>query len=170
MKKISDVFKIVLYIFLYLILTLFFIRFFSPREIDDVSPEIYCEKDYIKKIAILWVIPLFNNSPISENKEWCKEILSLNKTIGMHGVYHTYKELNFEIDEEYIKKGMLEFEKCFLFKPKIFKPSHLAISKNNKKIIKNLGIKYYGEINQNIHKVYHCSDTGRFTNKMIDLF
>ena len=44
------------------------IRFLNPREIDDVSPEIYCEKDYLKKSEILWIIPKYNNISISENK------------------------------------------------------------------------------------------------------
>ena len=168
MKK--DVFLYILIVFLLIIIAVFLFRFSGARELDDITPGIPCESSLMQKSDVLWVIPLFDNKSIAENKTWCKEILSLNKTIGMHGVYHKYKELDINRDKEYIKLGMTEFEKCFGFKPKIFKPSHLAINRHNKKLIANEGMILKGEINQRLHKVYHCNDTGRFSNWFISTF
>ena len=170
MKKIS---KYYLYPIVYLFiigLIWYFIRVSNFKELDDVSPEIECENELLKKSDILWVIPLYNNKSISENKNWCSQILSLNKTLGLHGIYHTYKELDKDRNEEYIKLGIDAFENCFGFKPTIFKPSHLALNENNKLLIVKNNLKPYEEFNQLTHKVYHCSDTGLFSNKIIDIF
>ncbi|OYT36030.1 hypothetical protein B6U91_02080 [Candidatus Pacearchaeota archaeon ex4484_71] len=147
-----------------------FARNISKRQIDDVSPEIFCEKEYLQKADILWVIPEYNNSPISKHKEWCKEIVSLNKTIGMHGLNHNYREFNYHITDEQLMKGVSEFEECFNQTPKMFKPPQLKISKENRQMIKrhNLELKRFS--NQFFHKVYHCSDTGTLPNKFHDIF
>lgn len=153
-----------------LFLSLFLIRAITPREIDDVSPEIPCSEKYIKKSNILWIIPNFNNKSILKNKKWCDYILSLNKTLGLHGVTHEFKEFDIKRDQKYLQKGIDIFEKCFGFKPEMFKPPQLAISKQNKKLIKENNMKLKLNFNQIIHKVYHCNNTGRFSNKIIDLF
>lgn len=157
-------------IILLLILTLFLIRLTSPREIDDVSPEIPCSLKHLEKSDILWVIPKFNNKPISENKEWCNYILSLNKTLGLHGVYHEFEEFNADRSQEYLQEGINIFEQCFGFKPEIFKPPQLKISEESKKLIKENNMKLKSKLNQLTHKVYHCNDDGRFKNWVIDLF
>jgi len=166
LKKIS----IIILILFLLVFTLFLIRLASPREIDDVSPEIPCSEKYLEKSNILWVIPKFNNKSISENKKWCKYILSLNKTLGLHGVTHEFEEFNINKNQEYLQEAINIFEKCFGFKPEIFKPPQLKISDENKKLIKNKNMKLKGKINQVIHKVYHCGDTGMLPNWIIDLF
>lgn len=153
-----------------LILTLFLIRLISPREIDDISPEIPCQKEYLEKNSILWIIPEFNNKPISENKTWCNYILSLNKTLGLHGVTHEFEEFGKTKDQEYLQESIEIFEQCFGFKPIMFKPPQLKISKENKKLIGGNNMKLKNKFNQLIHKVYHCNDTGMFSNKMISLF
>lgn len=169
-KKIIKIIFLILLIILYLILSLFFIRQISPREIDDVSPSIECSNKLINKVDILWVIPKFQNKSISEDKEWCNYILSLNKTIGMHGVTHEYNEFGTDRSQEYIREGIKIFEECFGFKPTMFKPPQIVINSNNKQLIKdnNMKLKFY--FNEIIHKVYHCSDTGKFKNKFIDIF
>jgi len=149
---------------------LFLIRLVSPREIDDVSPGIFCEEDYLKKLDILWVIPNFQGESISKNSEWCEYILSLNKTLGLHGVTHKYEEFMTERNQEYLNEGIEIFEDCFGFKPTMFKPPQLAISEENKKLISENNIELKGRLNQFFHKVYHCNDTGEFSNKFIDLF
>lgn len=162
-------FYLVIFLFI-LVLAWYIIRFYNLKELDDVSPKIECKNELLEKSEILWVIPFYDNLSISENKIWCSQTLALNKILGMHGIYHTYKELEIDRDEEYIKKGIEAFENCFGFKPAIFKPSHLALSSKNKLIIINNGLKPYGKFNQLMHKVYHCSDGGRFPNKLIDIF
>ena len=152
-----------------LISILFLIRLTSPKEIDDVSPEIPCSQNYLEKSTILWVIPKFNNKPISENQTWCQEILNLNKTLGLHGITHEFQEFNTNKNQEYLEEGIKIFEDCFGFKPDMFKPPQLKISSENKKLIKKNGIKLKLNFNQIIHKVYHCENTGTFSNKIIDL-
>jgi len=166
-KKIIAIF---LAIILGLILTLFLIRAFSERELDDVSPEITCEKQLLEKSDILWIIPEFNNKPISENKEWCKEILNLNKTLGMHGVSHKFNEFGTGRDQEYLDQGIRIFEECFGYKPVMFKPPQLKISEENKELIKENNLSLKLETNQWLHKVYHCGEYGKKRNWMIDWF
>ncbi len=166
LKKISIVFLIIFF----LIFTLFLIRLTYPREIDDISPEIFCEQKYLEKSDILWVIPKFNNKPISENKTWCQEILSLNKTLGLHGVYHEFEEFDTNRNQKYLQEAMNIFEKCFGFKPEMFKPPQLSISNENKKLIEKNDLELKLDFNQLLHKVYHCADDGTFPNWVIDLF
>jgi len=155
---------------LLLILSLFLIRLISLREIDDVSPEIFCEQEYLEKSDILWIIPKFNNKPISENKEWCKKILALNKTLGLHGIDHEFEEFNSEITQQQLDEAIEIFEQCFNQIPTFFKPPQLKISSQNKKLIQENNMKLKLKFNQLTSKVYHCSDTGRFSNKEIDWF
>lgn len=147
----------------------FLIRLFSARQLDDVSPGIPCDSSLLKKSNVLYVIPKFDNISILENKTWCEYILGLNKTLELHGVYHTYQEFNMNRDENYLNEGIKIFESCFNKTPDRFKPPHLAISKENKKMIsKRMKLDLY--FNQILHKVYHCNDSGRFKNKVIDWF
>jgi len=163
--------KTILIVFLIsIILILFLIRAFSQKEIDDINPEIPCEKKYLEKSNILWVIPKFNNKSIAENKKWCDYILSLNKTLGLHGIYHSHKEFKTPRNQPYLKEGINIFKECFGFKPTMFKPPQLTISEHNKQLIKNNQLKLKGFFNQITHKVYHCQDTGTFSNKFIDFF
>jgi len=153
-----------------LILLLFLIRFINHTEIDDVTPGIPCEQNLLEKIDVLWIVPNFNNTPISKNEEWCSSILSLNKTLGMHGVNHDYWEFQTDRTQIYLEEGIQEFEKCFGFKPEMFKPPQLKISKENEKLIESSGLKLKNHINQWTHKVYHCNDSDPMKNWMIDLF
>ena len=160
---------IILIILFTMIFVLFLIRYFSETQLDDVNPLIQCDKKLLEKSDVLFVIPIFKNQSIANNPEWCRQILSLNKTLGLHGVYHTYYEFLTDRNSEYLNKGIIAFEKCFGYKPTSFKPPQLKISKTNKKLIKN-NLKLKLIFNQIFHKVYHCNDTGRFSNKFIDLF
>jgi predicted deacetylase len=155
---------------IFFILTLFLIRAFSPREIDDVSPEMECSKNLLHKSSTLWVIPKYNNKSISKNKEWCNEILNLNKTIGMHGVYHEFREFGTEHNQEYLEEGIRIFEECFGYKPTMFKPPQLKITEENRQLIKQNNLTLKLETNQIMHKVYHCGEYGKKRNWMINLF
>jgi len=145
------------------------VRNFSGASLDDVNPNIPCEEDLLKKSDILYVIPLYERKSIADNKEWCNKILSFNKTLRMHGVYHTYQEFLEDKNSEYLEKGIVEFEKCFGEKPAAFKPPQWKISKNNKKLIKDK-MKLITISEAIFHRVYHCSDTGKYSNKAVDLF
>nr|MBA4405254.1 hypothetical protein [Nanoarchaeum sp.] len=152
--------------FITLILIINLIRTISLREIDDVTPNIPCKQADLEKSDILFIIPKFENKSISENKNWCDYILSLNKTLGMHGVYHSYNEFGYPRTQEYLDEGIKIFEDCFGFKPEFFKAPQLNITEENKILIKT-NMKFIGKSDQLFTKVYHCSDTGYFSNKLM---
>lgn len=168
MNKTSKIILFILIVLLLLLSFIFLFRIFSSRQLDDVSPQIQCDKDLLEKADVLFVIPKFNNISIAENKTWCNYILSLNKTLAMHGVYHAYNEFYTDRNQAYVDEGREEFYKCFGFYPKEFKTPQLAITNNNKKLIQSQ-MKFDGYLNQFFHKAYHCSDTGRLSNKIIDV-
>jgi predicted deacetylase len=163
--------KIILLVILITILlltALFLIRLFSQKQIDDVSPDIHCDKYYLEKSNILYIIPSFNNNNLSDNKNWCNEILIMNKTLALHGYHHNYNEFLEDKNNQYIQESINIFEKCFNQTPKEFKPPQLGISENNKELIKKHNLKLDVGFNQLFHKVYHCEDTGILSNKIID--
>jgi predicted deacetylase len=154
-----------------LILILFFIRLINPTEIDDITPGIPCSEIEKYDPDIFYVVPNYENNPISENKEWCDYILALNKTLALHGLNHTYREFLYEdISQEELNQGILEFEKCFNFSPTSFKPPQLKINNQNKELILNNNIKLMKNYNQITHKVYHCNDSDILSNKIIKIF
>lgn len=158
---------VVISIVIILVFALFLIRMFSERQLDDVSPEIPCETELMKKTDVFFIIPKFNNKNIAEKKEWCEKIKQLDKELALHGVYHTYNEFLEDRNEQYLENGISAFEECFQKSPERFKPPQLEISKNNKMLVKSkLELELY--FNEIFHKVYHCDDTGIFSNKFID--
>ena len=124
----------IIYFIVISFISLWLIRAFNSRYLDDVNPEIPCEVQLLEKADVFYVIPILNNESIANNSEWCKQILSYNKTLGMHGVYHTFNEFLIDRDQEYLEQGKKAFEECFGFLPKEFKPPQLRISLNNKKL------------------------------------
>jgi len=165
--------KIIIIILLLLIILItsdiILLRAFNPKEIDDVNSELPCSDYYLEKSDILWVIPKYNNVSISESEIFCEYVLSLNKTLGLHGVYHEFEEFTTDRNQEYLQEGITEFEKCFGYKPELFKPPQLKISSSNKELIKNNNLKLKARFNQITHKVYHCDDSGDISNKFIDV-
>jgi hypothetical protein len=155
-------------VILFLLVDGVLMRAVSARQVDDFSPQIYCSQEITNKSEILMVIPLYNNISIAENKTWCEQTLRLNKTLGMHGVYHSYNEFLEPRDLEYIKRGMEEFKKCFGYYPRVFEAPQLALNRENRELISsfNMTVNHYGF--NALHKVYHCSDTGKFKNRIVD--
>ncbi len=152
---------------LFFILT--FIRSVNNVHLDDVSPAIPCDKNLIESADVLYVIPEFNNVSISDNLDWCSYILSFNKTIAMHGVYHTYKEFETTRSEKYIQDGADDFKKCFVFAPTRFKAPQVSINSANLNMISNMGYVVDTWLSERFHKVYHCNDEGEFPNWVSDL-
>ena len=173
----SLVLILVLLIVILILSDLVLLRNVTARQIDDVSPAIACEEELLEKSEFLMVIPLYNNVSIASNMTWCNYILSLNKTLAMHGVYHNYKEFLELRNESYIQKGIEEFEKCFGYYPEVFEAPQLALSKENKALLKEMNFSIKSWPNMVIRKAYHCQDTGVFamtfgkikiTNKLMD--
>lgn len=165
------VLSIILLIFMFILL-MYIIRMENKKEINELNPFIYCESVYISKSDILWVIPLYENKSIADNKEWCNQIKNMNKTLGMLGVYDTYNEFNQDKDLTYLQKGINAFEKCFGYRPLLFKAPQLKISPNNINLIKNNGLEIEGFFSELTHKDYHCSDTQPlpFNNRFNDFY
>ena len=169
-KKKNWVLKAIL-IFIALLITLFLLRLVNTTEIDDISPGIDCPEIEKYNPDTFYVIPDYNGNPISENKEWCDYILSLNKTLELHGVTHTYKEFFYsEISQEELEYGISEFENCFGFRPETFKPPQLKISYENRRLIRQNNLKLEGFFHQITHKVYHCSDSDIISNRWVHIF
>lgn len=162
--------KNTLIIIIFILLIIFTFRIATPREIDDLHPLNHCEQEYIQKSDILWIIPRYLNTPISENKTWCKKILKLNKTLGMHGIYHSYHEFKYPINETELIEAKGIFKDCFGYEPTLFKPPYLRLSNENKKILENNNLTIKRFANQNLHKVYHCQNTGVLPNWFHDIF
>jgi hypothetical protein len=169
-------FKILLFISIeiFVIISIIFIlillyRTISKKQIDDVNPLIECNKELLAKADVYYVIPKYKNISIADNPEWCNYILSLNKTLRLHGIYHTYGEFGTDRNEEYVQEGLGIFEKCFGYKPTNFRPPQLDINDFNKKLIKKMGLTLDSYFNCNTHKVYHCNDTGIEKNNYVDL-
>lgn len=166
MKKSLKIIFIIIFIFL---IIWFVLRIILPKQIDDLNPNIYCDNHYLNKSKVVWVIPDYKGTPISQNKSWCKWVLSLNKTIGMHGITHSYHEFLNPINQSELNYGKKIFYDCFGYEPTTFKPPYLRISKQNKRLIKNSNMKLKIFWNQNIHKVYHCENSGTLPNWLEDI-
>jgi len=150
---------------------LFLIRLITPTEIDDVSPGINCPEIEKYNPDTLYIIPNYENNSISQNEEWCKYILSQNKTLALHGITHIYREfLYLNISQEELDYGISEFEDCFNQSLSMFKSPQLKINKENKQLIKQNDLKLRTRFNQVTHKVYHCNDSDRISNKIINIF
>ena len=167
--KLSKLFLYCLICFILTIAIVWAIRFFSESQLDDVTPGIPCDEDLMKKVDVFYVIPNFNGSNISEDKEWCQYILSFGKDIRLHGFVHTFNEFNIDKDEEYVESASQIFEDCFNQTPTRFKPPQVEMTDKNKILIKNSMV-LDGLFNQFFHKVYHCNDSGIPFNRFNDLF
>lgn len=168
-RRHSGLRKIFIFIIIILIV-LAFIRAKGLREIDDVSPNIPCEQNYMDKADILWVVPEYNGTSIADNKEWCQKIILLNKTLGLHGISHNYQEFGAQITKEQMDKAIKDFQTCFNQTPTMFKPPQLKISNENLILIKQYNMTYKGSFNQITHKVYHCNNSGTLPNWLNNLF
>jgi len=127
----------------------------NPLIIDDLYPENSCN-DLLEKADILYVIPNFENYSISNNKEWCAKIKSLNKTIGLHGIKHSYHEFNKKISNVELVSAINSFENCFEEKPSLFRPPYNKINKENEEIISKFNMTIYKK-RFIVHPYCHCN-------------
>jgi len=153
-----------------IIALLIFIRLFSERQLDDVTPGIPCDEELLKKADAYYIIPLFEGVSISENSSWCAYIQGYNKSLRLHGVYHEYNEFKSEKSGGYLEEGIASFEACFNQTPTRFKAPQEAITFHNIKIIEETNLNFDWYANAVFHKVYHCNDSGVFSNRFIDFF
>ena len=159
--------RLVLGSILFILILFFIARMANPSEIDDIHPAIYCEDEYVALSDVLWVIPFYDNYSIADAVSWCAQMKKLNKTLGLHGVYHTYQEFLIDRDAAYIEHGIWAFERCFGARPTLFKPPQLKISTHNSELLRSLGLEVFTTSHQLTRKVYHCSDTGSYPNLLV---
>lgn len=169
MKKRNIILYFIVSIFAFVVI-LEVLRFSLPSQLDDVNPFMNCSNDVLEKSDIYYIVPIYNNIPINNSKDWCEKIKSYNKTLYLHGIYHTYNEFASNISNDEFEYALDIFYGCFGFYPTNFKAPQLKISRRNKEYIKNLGLDYDGYLNQIFHKTYHCNDSGKFSNSFQDLF
>ena len=145
------------------------IRNTSAVHLDDVHPDIQCDEELLSNSDIFYVIPKFHNVSIADNLEWCSKILAYNKTLAMHGVYHTYREFNLDRIDTYIQEGEEAFEQCFGFSPSRFKAPQVSLSYSNALVLEEKGYTLDTLFRELFHKVYHCNDQGFYPNWVSDL-
>lgn len=126
-----------------------------PLIVDDAYPGNSCNS-LLKKADIIYVIPLMEDHFLMNNPKWCSEIRSLNKTIGLHGIRHSYHEFNNEISKEGLLLAIQSFEQCFGYKPKLFRPPYNLISNVNHAIIDEYNITVYSA-SYITHPYCHCN-------------
>lgn len=129
----------------------------NPLITDDVYPGNSCPS-LLEKSDVIYVIPSFdgNETDIIDNSVWCTQIRSLNKTIGLHGIRHTYHEFLYPISQEEIVGSMESFKQCFGYMPKLFRPPYNALSEKNEKKILALGMEVYAT-RYFLHPYCHCN-------------
>ena len=157
-KRIKAAIILSLVIFVFLVLVLIIVRLILPSQMDDVTPSRLCDEKLLDKSEALMVIPLRENQSIADNPVWCEQIKGLNKTLGMHGVYHTEEEFMHARDESYIRIGMEEFYKCFGFYPTVFSAPQFALSEENERTLREMNFTILKPQRQITHKMYHCTD------------
>ena len=133
-------------IFLSLILFYLLILLLSrnPLIVDDVHPQNTCST-LLEKADILYVILFQENSSIVDNPTWCTQIKSLNKTLGLHGIKHTYHEFGKPVSSEELTQATSAFEKCFDEKPTLFRPPYNLISQENREKVESLNMTVYNK-------------------------
>lgn len=101
--------EILVFVLIVLLLLFLAVRDFSSKHLDDLNPNMPCDEGLIKKSDVLAVIPKYEGENISNNREWCNYIKNFNKSLIMHGVYHTYNEFDTLRNFNYIQEGKIYF-------------------------------------------------------------
>ncbi len=127
----------------------------NPFIVDDVHPDNSCD-GLLEKADILYAVPYFKNNSIGGNEAWCAKIRFLNKTIGLHGIRHSYHEFDRNISMDELDMATDAFKDCFKQEPKLFRPPYNLINKENEEKIANLNMAIYK--NSFIaHPYCHCN-------------
>ena len=127
----------------------------SPLITDDFHPEKSCDA-ITRKSDVLYVMPFFNNKPLTDYPEWCVQILSLNKTLGLHGITHEYHEFLKPIQTKQLTEAIDIFEQCFGYKPTLFKPPYNKISPENEILVHEFNMTVY-DTTYILHPYCHCT-------------
>ncbi len=137
--------KLFICIIILLMFSLYIIRKYNKVHYDDLTPSLKVNYNYLDKSDIIFVIPKYNDVPITDYPEFIKKIKKYaddnNKELAMHGVTHSPEgyfikaEFGYPLTYEYIKEGIDIFENAFGYKPKKFKAPCYNLHPHNKKIL-----------------------------------
>ena len=138
-----------------------------PLIVDDVYPGNACP-ELLEKADILYIIPFKDNTSIAREMEWCSTVTSLNKTLGLHGIRHTYHEFAGKISDEALQEAILAFKNCFGSRPSLFRPPYNLISSENRERVEKLNMTMYATPFF-LHPYCHCNPQSwmRLLNGMI---
>lgn len=173
-----------IYTILFLTSILYIIRKIQPKHYDDIHPLIELEMEYLDKSDILFVIPKFKNKKITDNIKWCNWLKNYseknNKILALHGINHNiingFTGEGCEFKYKKNKKDIIEaielFNNAFGYKPKYFKAPCYILSKENEKLLKELGLIIIGPETLIFNKVYHSEhkEGPSIFTKLLDFF
>ncbi len=130
----------------------------NPLITDDLTPLSSCDK-LIEQSDLLLVIPEYENHSLDLYPEWCEKMRSYHKTFGLHGINHEYHEFLKPVDKAKFTRATISFEKCFGYKPTIFRPPYNKISAENKALVESFNMTVYQETYLH-HPYCHCQPQG----------
>ncbi|PIN73650.1 hypothetical protein COV20_05500 [Candidatus Woesearchaeota archaeon CG10_big_fil_rev_8_21_14_0_10_45_16] len=131
----------------------------NPLIVDDVHPSNSCDGSLLEKADVLYVTPKFGDVPLTEFPEWCETIRNSNKTVGLHGITHSYHEFGGNISQEELNEAIGMFEQCFGSRPELFRPPYNYISEENRQMVEEAGMTIYTERYYQ-HPYCHCNPHG----------
>lgn len=167
-NKTLFIFTIILLIFI-----LYVTRKYNKIHYDDLSPLLKTNYKYLEKSDIIFIIPKYNDIPITDYPEFITKIKKYaednNKELAMHGVTHSPEgylikaEFGYPLANEYIKEGIDIFENAFGYKPKKFKAPCYNLHPHNEKILKEFNIEIIQVDTLFLNKLYHNDTSNSLT-------
>ena len=152
-----------------LLFIIYIIRKFNKVHYDDLTPLIETNYIYLDKSNIIFIIPKYNNIPLTNYPDFIDKIKKYskinNKELAMHGVTHSPEgfistaEFGYPLTFEYIKEGIDIFESAFGYKPKKFKAPCYNLHPKNKEILEKLNIEIIDVDSLLLNKLYHNDNT-----------
>lgn len=138
----------------------------SHAELDDVHPLMKCDKlDHFldhPRLTKLWVVPMYNNVPITADPVWCAKIKHWadskpGRVLGLHGYAHTDHECaRIELSDAHLEHANQLFFEAFGRLPDEFKAPNYALTTKNRDFIESRGLRIATKGDSMFHQIFHC--------------
>ena len=166
------------------LIILFLLRKINDVHYDDLHPLLhkYINMNYLNQTKFIFVIPNYENVPITNYPKWCLDLKNYckkhNKILCLHGINHTVKngylgdcEFLHNIDEDKLVYSINIFKKAFGFYPKYFKAPCYILNKKNEELIKKYNMKIFYPHTMIFNKLFH-NDVNELKNinKFVNLY
>ena len=166
------------------LIILFLLRKINDVHYDDLHPLLHKDinMNYLNQSKFIFVIPNYQNVPITNYPKWCKDLKNYckkhNKILCLHGITHTMKnaysgdcEFIHNINQKNLIKNINIFKKAFGFYPKCFKAPCYSLNKKNEELVKKYNMKIFYPHTIIFNKLFH-NDVNQFINinKFINLY